>query len=71
MLKLIKQAQVERNALSHVRHNSDVIITEWTKQYARQLQQTRKREGLLTSSPSQPLSAELKVAEVQNVQVHV
>lgn len=49
--------------------HSDVIITEWTKQYARQLQQTRERGGLLTSPPSsQLLTAELKLAEVHNVQ---
>ena len=46
-------------------HNSETILTEWTKDYARKLQETREKGGLLSHPPSSNLlEAEHKLAEV-------
>jgi hypothetical protein len=44
---------------------SEVLITEWTKGYARKLQETRENGGLLSNPASDDLlEAEHKLAEV-------
>jgi hypothetical protein len=53
------------------KEDSEVLITEWTKGYARKLQETRENGGLLSNPASDDLlEAEHKLAEALAVRKH-